>query len=267
MSLKISVVVPSYNQGHYLDETLQSVISQNYPNLELIVMDGGSNDNSVDVIERHSANIAYWVSKRDGGQTHALVDGFRRSTGDIQCWINSDDLMKAGCLFEVEEFFLNNPSAQFVFGDTTWIDKDGRILREQREIGFNLFIWMYTYNYIPGMSAYWRRDLYESVGGLDPSFNLAMDADLWSRFAQVAKLYHVRRSWSCMRYYPEQKNVALRSQSELEDLRIRQRYWGPNRPRFQILRKGLASVLRIFARVIMGCYQFIYRRYLSRSID
>lgn len=262
-SLKISVVVPSFNQGRYLRKTLDSIVGQNYPNLELIVMDGGSTDDSVPIIKEYENYITYWVSGPDGGQTPALVAGFARSTGDIQCWINSDDLMKPGCLAEVDQFFRQNPSAEFVYGDTTWIDKDGNVLREHREIDFNLFVWMYTYNYIPGMSAYWRRDLYQRAGGLDPSFNLAMDADLWARFAEVTKLHHVRRSWSCMRYYPEQKNVALRAASTEEDKRIRTRYWKSDKPRFSSAKRLAAQSIRMSARFLNGCYDLNYQRHLS----
>ena len=193
---KISVVVPSFNQARYIDEALRSVLDQDYSNLELIVIDGGSTDGSVDIIRRHEDRIACWVSEPDSGQTHGLIKGFERSTGEIQCWLNSDDLQERTTLREVAAYFDRHPDVDSVYGDMIWIDSAGRPLRVQREMPFNRFIWMYTYNYIPGMSMFWRRCIYEKVGGLDSSFDLAMDADLWMRFTDAGRIAHVRRIWS-----------------------------------------------------------------------
>jgi len=261
---KITVVVPSYNQGQYVGLTLASIIEQNYPNLELIVMDGGSTDNSVDVIRSQERHITYWQSQKDGGQTAALADGFQRSTGDIQCWLNSDDQHFPYTLHEVAMYFLSHPSTDAVYGDAVWIDGAGEELREQREIGFYRFLWMYTYNYIPGMSMFWRRQAYEHAGGLNPTFNLAMDADLWIRMADVGQIQHVRRLWSKMRFYPEQKNVRLRDRSDQEDLLIRRRYWGRDEPRFHQLKRTVAKVTRIGLKALKGCYGVGYCRDLGQ---
>lgn len=265
MSLpSISVIVPSLNQGGFIDATLQSIVDQGYPNLELIVIDGGSKDETVGVIQKYASWISYWVSEPDAGQTDALIKGFSRAIGDIQCWINSDDQMANNSMFQVAEFFKSKPNAEAVFGDTAWIDRHGRLLRVQREIPFNRFIWLHTYNYIPCMSMYWRRSLYERVGGLNPCFDLAMDADLWSRFADVTKLYHVRRVWSHQRFYAEQKNVRLRSATEKEDERIRERCWGSVEPRFLFARRAAALGLRILWRAATGCYSPKYVRSLEK---
>ena len=263
MAYKISVVVCSYNQAEFIDETLRSIVSQQYENLELIVIDGGSTDNSVEIIERYADHIAYWVSEPDGGQTKGLIKGFNRSTGEIQCWMNSDDLMAEGCLNDVNEYFQVNPEAEAVFGDTTWIDAKGRPLRAQKEIGFNRFLWMYTYNYIPGMSMYWKSSLYDKVGGLNPQFNLAMDADLWIRFSDVTRIQHVSRNWSFMRFYPEQKNRALRDRSDQEDLIIRSRYWKTEKPAFLGARRIIAQCLRIVLKALNGSYDRGYERFIA----
>ena len=264
---KISVIVPSYNQGRYLGLTIASIVEQQYPNLELIIMDGGSTDDSVKVIRGYERDIAYWQSQKDGGQTAALADGFLRSSGDIQCWLNSDDLHFPYTLHEVARYFDEHPSVGAVYGDTVWIDAQGAELRKQKEIGFYRFLWMYTYNYIPGMSMFWRREIYEKVGGLDPSFNLAMDADLWIRMADITRIKHMRRLWSKMRFYPEQKNVRLRDRSNEEDLRIRRRYWEGGEPRFYQLKRAIATVSRIGLKALTGCYGAGYQRDLSQIAD
>lgn len=264
---KISVVVPSFNQARYLGLTLASIVEQEYSNLDLIVMDGGSTDGSVEIIRRYEPYISYWQSQKDGGQTAALADGFARSTGVIQCWLNSDDLHLPHTLHEVAAYFGEHPDVDAVYGDTIWIDADGATLRPQREIGFYRFLWMYTYNYIPGMSMFWRRNTYERAGGLDPLFNLAMDADLWIRMADVGRIEHVRRIWSKMRFYPEQKNVRLRDRSDEEDMRIRQRYWAGGAPRLYRIKRALARVSRIGLKAVSGCYGMGYKRDLNQLLD
>ncbi len=249
---KISVVTPSFNQGRYIEATIKSVLDQEYPNLEYIVMDGGSSDDTVEIIERYSEHISYWVSEPDEGQTDALIKGFDRSTGEIMCWLCSDDLFEEKTLQEVAETFVEHPDWQMVYGDSFWIDADSRPIGFKKEIGFSRFIWMYNYNYIPQPSTFWRRGIYEQVGGLDPRMKLAMDGDLWARFAEHTEPHHVPRSWSRMRFYPEQKNVRLRSTSDEEDALIRSRYlpdepwWLRRLKRFAA--KGLRTTLRLARR-------------------
>src|SRR6185436_19040912 len=114
---KISVVVPSFNQGRYIEQTLCSIIYQSYPNLELIVIDGGSTDDSVEIIQDYQRAISYWVSEPDGGQTQGLIKGFHHATGDILCWLNADDMHEPHTLEEIANFFTATPEARFVYGN------------------------------------------------------------------------------------------------------------------------------------------------------
>ncbi|OGI49402.1 MAG: hypothetical protein A3B81_03935 [Candidatus Muproteobacteria bacterium RIFCSPHIGHO2_02_FULL_65_16] len=262
---KISVVTPSYNQGRFIEATLLSVLNQNYPNLEYIVVDGGSADESIEIIKKYEHRLAYWVSEPDGGQTKGLIKGFRRATGEIQCWLNSDDLLQPGTLSEVAAYFLDHPRVDAVYGNALWIDVAGQLLREQREIPFSRFVWLYTYNYIPCMSMFWRKPIYDKVGGLDQEFDLAMDADLWIRFAEVGRIAHVRSVWSCMRFYPEQKNRRLREKSDAEDMRIRQRYGVDSGQPLYRAKRFIAQAVRLAWRLLTGCYPLGYRRYMERS--
>lgn len=262
---KISVVVPSFNHARFVESTLLSVINQKYPRLELIVIDGGSKDGSLEIIKKYEHSISHWVSEPDGGQTNGLIKGFESATGDIWCWLNSDDLHTPHTLFEVAESFLKHPEVDAIFGDTIWIDEWGTPLRVQREIPFNRFLWMYTYNYIPGMSMFWRKQLYEKTGGLNPEYDLAMDADLWIRFADVGRLKHVKSVWSKMRFYPEQKNRRLRTKSDIEDLRIRARYWNGTTPSLHRVKSFSAQLIRMAWKFMTGCYTLGYRRYLGNT--
>lgn len=250
----ISVVTPSFNQGRFLSETMKSIHGQRYPDLEHIVIDGGSTDESVAVIKKYAGQVTYWVSEPDNGQTDALIKGFARSQGDIQCWLNSDDLFEPGALAEVGTYFARNPEVDFVYGNSIWIDEQGLFIKPKREHGFSRFIWMYDHNFIPQPSAFWRRRLYEEVGGLDPRFDLAMDADLWIRFADVTRPRHVSSSWSRMRFYGEQKNTRLRSKSSLEGKAIRSRYLHPRSARELALKSAAARSLRVLWKLGSGCY-------------
>jgi glycosyltransferase involved in cell wall biosynthesis len=217
-------------------------------------MDGGSQDGTVEILDRYRSRLSYAVSERDKGQTDALIKGFARASGDILAWLNSDDLYEPSTLWEVAAYFASHPRARFVYGDALWTDRAGRVTRPKKELPFNRFIWFHTYGYIPQPSAFWRRDLYDEVGGLDPRFDLAMDADLWLRFAEVTRPYHVRRVWSRMRAYPEQKNVRLRQKSEAEGTAIALRYVsrmdGPAFRAKQVLARGV----RVGWKAAMGCY-------------
>ena len=215
----------SYRQARFLEAALRSVIDQDYPALEYIVVDGGSDDGSRAIIERHATSLAYWVSEPDGGQTDALRKGFERASGEILGWLCSDDLLLPGALRAVAAFFRARPEAMAVYGDALWIDRDGRLLRPKREIPFNRFVFLHDHNYVPQPSMFWRRELYQAVGGLDPSFDLAMDADLWERFSRRTRIEHLARYLSCMRFYPEQKTRSRREGQALEDAAIRRRFW------------------------------------------
>jgi glycosyltransferase involved in cell wall biosynthesis len=251
--MRITVVTPSYNQAEFLEDTLRSVLDQHYPDLEYIVMDGGSTDGSTDILERYASSFAHLQSGRDGGQTDALIQGFRRATGDILAWLNSDDTYEPGTLAEVADYFARHPDVNFIYGDALWVDRAGRKLRRKREIPFSRFIWLRTYNYIPQPSAFWRRSLYEAAGGLDPTFSLAMDSDLFARFAERTRPVHVRRTWSHMRVHPDQRNVVLRGKSDAEDLLIRRRYVSSTGARLA-LERAAARTARVAARVLSGGY-------------
>lgn len=221
--VSISIVTCSFQQGKYLDATIRSVLEQNYPNLEYIIVDGGSTDGSVDIIKRYAHRLAYWVSEPDEGQTHALIKGFKRSSGEIMGWLCSDDLLLPGALDTVAEFFAKHREVEAAYGDSLWIDASSNFIRCKREIPFNRFVWFYDFNYVPQPSMFWRRTLYDAVGGLDAGFSLAMDADLWERFSSRTKIARIPSYLSCMRWYLDGATFRLHAVSKREDALIRTR--------------------------------------------
>jgi glycosyltransferase involved in cell wall biosynthesis len=250
---KVSIITCSFQQGRYLDATIRSVLDQDHPSLEYIIVDGGSSDGSVDVIRRYENKLASWVSEPDKGQTDALIKGFRRATGDIQGWLCSDDLLLPGALSEVARYFDRHPEIDAAYGNSIWIDAEGRYLRPKKETRFNRFVMMFDHNYISQPSMFWRRRLYERVGGLDPRFNLAMDNDLWERFSRHTRIGHFDAYLSCMRYYPEQKTRALRPKGRLEDAEIRSRSPLADSA-FRPALKPAARLFRIVTKLAAGGY-------------
>ena len=236
----ISIVTCAYQQSRYLEQTMRSVLDQGYPALEYQVIDGGSRDGSLQIIHRHAQSLDYWRSGPDGGRTQALIRGFGRARGDIFAWLCPDDLLLPGALRTVGEYFAAHPKVHALYGDALWIDAEGRYLRPKREIDFNRFVMLYDHNYIPQPSMFWRRSLYEAVGGLDERFELAMDADLWERFSARTRIMHLPAYLSGMRYYVDWKTCAQRADALREKAQIREREPLPIR----------ASALRLCARAL-----------------
>jgi glycosyltransferase involved in cell wall biosynthesis len=202
---KISVVTCSYQQAPFLELTLRSVLEQGYPNLEYLVVDGGSTDGSVALIERYSDSLAYFVSEKDHGQSEALNKGLRKSTGEIVGWLCSDDLLLPGSLKAVASYFAANPGVDAVYGNSILINARGKVLRAKREMGFSPFSILHDHNYIPQPSMFWRRSLMGKAGFLDESLHLSMDADYWMRFAMNGRVRHIPTFLSCMRTHDSQK--------------------------------------------------------------
>lgn len=191
---RISVVTPSFNQGEFLEATLRSVITQGYPELEYVVIDGGSTDDSVSIIERYEADLAYWVSEPDQGHAHALNKGFAKTTGEIMCWINSSDMYYPWTLETVAQIFSELPEVEWIEGVGSWFDVHGRPRAvPSASSAYNAYdVLAGHYLGIQQESVFWRRDLWERAGGrLDQSLTCAADFDLWLRFYRLAPLYHV----------------------------------------------------------------------------
>jgi glycosyltransferase involved in cell wall biosynthesis len=204
---KISIVTPSFNQGDFLETTMLSVLEQDYPNLEYIVVDGGSQDNSVDIIRKYENRLAWWISEKDDGQVDAINKGMQRATGDILAYLNSDDLYLPGTLQRVAEHFRANPDCGLVYGDYHLVDGGGKLLQRRRELPFD-----YTMGcciglgiIIPQPAAFWTRDTFSRVGLFDPSLHFAMDADYWLRTARITKIEHIPHFLAEFRMHAESK--------------------------------------------------------------
>lgn len=186
---RISIVTPSFNQGQFIERTIKSVLSQNYPNLQYIVMDGGSTDQTLTILKKYSKQLD-WVSQKDNGQTDAINKGMAKSDGEILAYLNSDDVYEPGTLKKVATFFLDHPRADFVYSHGRLIDQD------DAEIGFYNDSQM-DYQALFGgcgisqSTTFWRRRVYEKIGPFNDSFNYTMDYEYWVRVSQHFKLHYL----------------------------------------------------------------------------
>jgi len=216
-SLKISIVIPTLNQGDTIEDTIFSIINQNYPNYEIIVMDGGSNDSTLDVLNRYRPYLAHVTSAPDKGQSQAINRGFQRATGDIFAWLNSDDYYLPGALAKVVKIF-SDPRVEFLVGAGDVISMDHKFLRfiPERILNREALIDWKNDRWIMQQSCFWRSSLWHKVGGVDESLGLLMDYDLWFKFSSSCQPTSLDQKLGIMRYYPDAKTVKFRSKTNQE---------------------------------------------------
>jgi glycosyltransferase involved in cell wall biosynthesis len=242
----VSIVTPSFNQAHYLESTIRSVLDQDYPNLEYIIVDGGSTDGSVEIIRRYSERLAWWVSEKDRGQTDAINKGFTRAKGEILAWLNSDDTYEKNAVGEAVVFLQDHPNVGLVYGDANFIDESGRIIGHFPAAQTNYRRLRRGYVHIPQQSSFWRADLWRKVGPLDPSFYCAMDYDLWVRLAALAPLQYYPRLWANFRLHAQGKTIAADDRCWPEMLKVHYRdggSWFGALPAKYIIRKVVGPLL------------------------
>ena len=212
---KITIITPSYNQAAFIESTINSVLTQNYPNLEYIVLDGGSTDGTIDILHRYDSKII-WKSETDRGQSDALNKGFRMATGDIFAFINSDDTYEPGALLKVGEFYKDHPDAHWVTGKCKVIDTEGREIRKFVTAYKNMWLNIKSYtvlqilDYISQPSTFWSREIVNKIGLFDDSLYFTMDYDYSLRVGREFKLFLVNDYLADFRIHPASKSVKIR---------------------------------------------------------
>ncbi len=211
---RVSIVTPSYNQAQFIEETIRSVLLQGYPNLEYIIIDGGSTDGSVEIIKKYEPWLAYWVSERDRGQSHAINKGWQRSTGEILAWLNSDDLYTASSVGKAVDALQANPTASLVYSDCFIVDAIGKHLRNWVSQPFDLATLFSYGTYILQQTTFIRRHVLETVGWLDESLQMIMDTDLFIRIGLIVQSPKVYLSGTYFAKCREHSSSKTKTQSE-----------------------------------------------------
>jgi glycosyltransferase involved in cell wall biosynthesis len=225
--MKVSIVTPSFNQSRYLERTILSVLKQDHPDIEYMIVDGGSTDGALEIIQKYADRLAWWVSEPDKGQTDAINKGFARASGEILAWLNSDDTYNPGAISAAVKFLQDNPQVGMVYADTDFIDEQDRRIGRFPAAQTDLTRLKRGYVHIPQQAAFWRADLWRKVGPLDPSFYFAMDYDLWVRLARITELrYLPGQVWANFRLHSSGKTIIADDRCWPEMLKVHYRDGG-----------------------------------------
>src|SRR5215208_1970372 len=222
----ISVVTPSYNQAHFIEDTIRSVLSQDYPHMEYLIVDGGSTDNTVEIIRKYESRLTWWVSEKDLGQTDAINKGFARAKGDILAWINSDDTYESGAITAAVNYFHAHPEVGMIYGDCNFINERGDVIGKFDSAQTNYRLLRQGYTHIPQQTMFFRANLWKQVGPLDPSFYFAMDYDLWTRISARSEIKYVPQTWANFRLHTSGKTILADDRCWPEMIRVHYRDGG-----------------------------------------
>jgi len=250
---RITIITPSYNQVAFLEQAIQSVLAQDYPSIEYIIVDGNSSDGSLQVIQKYAHRLAWWVSEPDTGQAEAINKGMRHASGEYVAWLNSDDLYLPGAVAGAIDALERNPAIGMVFGDALTIDAEGAQLNRlvfgdwglEELMGFRI---------ICQPSVFMRRNVFHQAGDLDLTYHYLLDHHLWLRIARLAPIQYVPSSWAAARHHPGAKNVSQASGFGQEAFRILE--WMECQPDLAVLvnrrrRRIEAGAYRLNARYLL----------------
>ena len=258
---RITIVTPSFNQGQYIRETIESIITQDYPNLEYFIIDGGSTDDSVDVIKEYEDRVDYWVSEKDRGQSDAIMKGFDRATGELFAWVNSDDVLLPGCLTEIAENYLQNQKPDIVTADVVYMDSDGKITRYIRLPQQSRFFFFRGIWHASAPTVFFKTSLFHAVGGVNPDYHLCMDLDLWMKMMKKdARVAHVSRYLGAFRWHENAKTV----------ISVDKQTAALSSERTEILKKNITgfSIRKVlFWRKVYKLYQIANLNYLREYLS
>lgn len=232
---------------------MMSVLNQDYPHIEYIVIDGSSTDASVDIIKKYSSRLAFWTSERDRGQADAINKGTARARGEIMAWLNSDDYYLPGTISAAAKVFKQNPDAVLIYGNMLAVDKNGQNTNTLKYQQLSLED-LLCFQIIGQPAIFFRRDAFEKAGGLDTTFHFLLDHQFWIKIAAQGKILHVNQTWSAARYHAEAKNRAKAAEFGREAFRILD--WAAQDEKLspvlaRVSRRARASVHRVDARYLL----------------
>ncbi|HAE42188.1 MAG TPA: glycosyltransferase [Clostridiales bacterium] len=268
---RISIVTPSYNQADFLEETIRSVLLQDYPNLEYFIMDGGSTDGSLEIIKKYAPWLSNWESEKDKGQSQAINKGWRHCSGDIFCWLNSDDYLMPNTLFRVAEVFRSYPDAGFIHGKAEIIDysdqRSGSYLGKEFDLAASL---IQSKNPVAQPTTFISKNALLEVGMLDETLHMSMDWDLWIRLAANFPVHYVNETWAAFRVWSGTKSSNISEVSSPEHLKAVKKLFLNRKTRNLSLKYKLKALSANYARDAV--YQYmrgqmgLFRRHMFLSL-
>jgi glycosyltransferase involved in cell wall biosynthesis len=222
----VSIVTPSRNQATFLEATMKSVLNQDYPEIEYLVIDGASTDGSLEIIHKYQKRLSYWVSEPDRGQTDAINKGFARARGEILAWLNSDDIYLPGTIARAVAYLTSHPEVGMAYGAADFINEKDQVIGHFPARRTDYRRLRQGYVHIPQQSAFFRASIWKQVGPLDPSFFFAMDYDLWVRIARIARIEYIPEVWSHFRLHQDAKTISADDRCWPEMMRVHWRDGG-----------------------------------------
>ncbi len=207
----VTIVTPSFNHASFLEETILSVLRQDYPHIEYIIIDGGSTDGSVEIIKKYANRLAYWESAKDHGQTHALIKGFDQAKGAYLAYLCSDDLLEPSSISISVDYHLRYPDVGLTFGDRIRMDAKGNTYSLQRYPQFRPWFLQWFFN-MPQETTLFKRSVFDATGGLDESLHMVMDYDLWCKINKISTIRHIPAVLGRFRTHPSSKSTAFSDQ-------------------------------------------------------
>ncbi|MDA7754881.1 glycosyltransferase [Pseudomonadales bacterium] len=252
----ISIITPSFNQATYLEETIQSVLQQKSENIEFIVMDGGSTDGSINIIQKYDSQIDHWVSRSDNGQVDAINQGIALSRGEWVGWQNSDDFYLPGALIAAEKLILQHQDAAVVFGDIVVLDSKGMVLRDQKYVVPSFEEMLAEGMLMCNQALFWRRDVVERA--LDPRYDFSFDYEFFLRLLKAGRCVHSPDFVGAFRVHNESKTSLSAQRFDVENAKIREKYPVSKVP------KQLYTIKRAIMLILRGEAQYVLSGALLR---
>jgi glycosyltransferase involved in cell wall biosynthesis len=219
---RISIVTPSFNQAAFIERTICSVLDQNYPNLEYIIIDGGSTDDSVELIRRYEKYLAFWVSEKDRGQSHAINKGLKIATGDWVAWQNSDDIFYPGAFKSLANAARKNSKSTLIIGNMNMIDEQGDVINDLKYVTPTYESLLAEGMVLTNQAAFWRRSIHEKIGYLKEDLHYGFDFEWFLRILQYGRATHVNKTWGGLRMHSQTKTSQFQMLFDKEYAEIRE---------------------------------------------
>jgi glycosyltransferase involved in cell wall biosynthesis len=269
----ISVITPSYNQGQYIEATIQSVLNQSYSNIEYIVIDGGSTDGTIEILKKYDGSLK-WISEKDNGPEDAINKGFGMAQGDIFAWLASDDVFETDSLQKAMDVFCKQPDVAMVYGRCQYIDRNGDVIGECPTEPFN-YEYLAVYNFVAQPSAFFRRSAYEDAGGISLTLRQASDYDLWIRLTKNRKVIYLSDFLSSYRLHYAAKTLGFHDPAvKFEEyilLTLKYYSWAPANRVYPCCLYRLKAKFFRFPSTIITIFSLIYATFeyirLNKGID